>query len=425
MRYKKLVKNIVTSMVAVTLVSGFTSVQASNSSTNHEVLATSSGISGLSGLKTLTEVDAENEANGTSDVVIASSSSAKKNVDPTTVKTTVAKENVVVTDAEVKADFRYGLTPAQQKKNSEGSLYTNYRNNCLEMRIKLEKMFDTQVTKSGGTGKLYYGYFAGSTSTETYNGYVTYARAFVNSQFSKDIETNKVALAKLAADTFADIDGTESYAHLIPTAVYYGLIDTETVTAEKAAKSNGKYKEGDILTYAKSNLTYSKLSKIIAGYDGYAKNVQSGKLLNTDYKYMGNLDVPYADEEVLNLQVVNKNVTRGEVVDSIMRTSYLLKYRSVGAKIRASKSTGGKISDFTKWAKELDEMASLTTLRAHYMNCIANPSNGVPGSIGVSMLGAEDAGINVRDSKGASNWYKVITLGDAIELFNQAARIDE
>ena len=87
---------------------------------------------------------------------------------------------VTVTDDEVKADFRYSLTDAQQK-NDNGRYVTCLENSALKMRIQLEKAFGTTVTKNGGQGRLYNVYFAGSTMyNRKIKGFITYARAFVN-----------------------------------------------------------------------------------------------------------------------------------------------------------------------------------------------------------------------------------------------------
>ncbi|MEE1071559.1 MAG: hypothetical protein U0L26_04070, partial [Cellulosilyticum sp.] len=63
--------------------------------------------------------------------------------------------------------------------------------------------------------------------------------------------------------------------------------------------------------------------------------------------------------------------------------------------------------------------------RAQYMNCIANPSKGVPIIMGYSLVGAKKAGISITDSKGNTNWNKPISLGESLKLFYQAARVDE
>ena len=279
----------------------------------------------LDSIEPFTEEEKEAMENGTyEEEVIVSSSSAKKEINPATIKATTIKEVPQVTDEEVKADFRYSLTSAQQKKNDFGHVYTNYMNNALKMRIQLEKMFDTKVDANGGLGKLYYAYFAGNTNMDKRSSHINYARAFVNSQFSKDLENNKELLAKLAGETFADIDGTESYAYLIPTSVYYGLIDVETVTKEKAASSNGKYKEGDLLCHAKDNVTYAKLSKLTEGYDGFKRHATSGKLAGTEYAHMDNLKVCSVDTSIMTKEMANKNVVKGELIEQLMKQSYLI-----------------------------------------------------------------------------------------------------
>ena len=59
------------------------------------------------------------------------------------------------------------------------------------------------------------------------------------------------------------------------------------------------------------------------------------------------------------------------------------------------------------------------------MNCIANPSKGVPSPMGYALVGAKKAGISITDSKGNTNWNKPISLGESLKLFYQAARVDE
>ena len=375
----------------------------------------------LENLKPLTEEEKQSLEDGTVEVIV-SSSSAKKEINPTTIKATTIKEVPQVTDEEVKADFRYSLTSAQQKKTN-GYLNTNYMNNALKMRIQLEKMFDTKVDASGGLGKLYYYYFAGSTGTDKLDGYIPYARAFVHSQFSKDLENNKELLAKLAGETFADIDGTESYAYLIPTSVYYGLIDVETVTKEKAASSKGKYKEGDLLCHAKDNVTYAKLSKLTEGYDGYKCHATSGKLAGTEYAHMDNLTVCSVDTSILTKEIANKNVVKGELIEQLMRQSYLIQYiaRYEDDNIQALAKTFKDTSKFI----EPSGIGTAAQNRALYMNCIANPSKGVPIVMGYSLVGAKKAGINITDSKGNTNWNKPISLGESLKLFYQAAKVDE
>ena len=380
----------------------------------------------LENLKPLTEEEKQSVEDGSyKEDVIVSSSSAKSKIDPTKIKATTIKEVPQVTEAEVKADFRYSLTSAQQKKNDSGHVYTNYMNNALKMRIQLEKMFDTKVDARGGQGKLYYAYFAGSTNTDKRSSHINYARAFVNSQFSKDLENNKAMLAKLAAETFADIDGTESYAYLIPTSVYYGLIDVQEVTAEQAAKSGGKYKAGDLLTYAKTNVTYAKLSKLIEGYDGNKQNLQQGKLVGTEYSYMGNIHLTSLAEELMTKEVVGKSVVKGELVEAIMNTSYLTRYVSSAYDDFDTGKYKGVYKDFTKWAKMGDGDYTVSQERAFYTNCIANPSKGVPSTIAYSLIAANKAGINLKDAQGNSNWNKPISLGESLKLFYQAAKVDE
>ena len=355
--------------------------------------------------------------------VIVSSSSAKKTIDPKTIKATTIKEVPQVTDAEVKADFRYGLTSAQQKKNDSGHVYTNYMNNALKMRVQLEKMFDTKVDSSGGQGKLYYAYFAGSTNTDKRSSHINYARAFVNSQFSKDLENNKTLLAKLAAETFADIDGTESYAYLIPTSVYYGLIDVETVTKDKAASSNGKYKEGDLLCHAKDNVTYAKLSKLTEGYDGFKRSATSGKLAGTEYAYAGNLSLTSAADAAMTKESILKDVVKGELIEELMSQSYLIQYTAM--------YEGDNLDQMAKTFKDTNKFIYLKDTntcaqnRAQYMNCIANPSKGVPIVMGYSLVGAQKIGLSIKDAQGNTNWNKPISLGESLKLFYQAAKIDE
>ena len=377
----------------------------------------------LDSIEPFTEEEKEAMENGTyEEEVIVSSSSAKKEINPTTIKATTIKEVPQVTDEEVKADFRYSLTSAQQKKTN-GYLNTNYMNNALKMRIQLEKMFDTKVDANGGLGKLYYYYFAGSTGTDKSTGCTTYARAFVHSQFSKDLENNKELLAKLAGETFADIDGTESYAYLIPTSVYYGLIDVETVTKEKAASSNGKYKEGDLLCHAKDNVTYAKLSKLTEGYDGFKRHATSGKLAGTEYAHMDNLTVCSVDTSIMTKEIANKNVVKGELIEQLMRQSYLIQYtaRYENDNIQALAKTFKDTSKFI----EPSGIGTAAQWRALYMNCIANPSKGVPSPMGFALVGAKKAGISITDSKGNTNWNKPISLGESLKLFYQAARVDE
>ena len=284
-------------------------------------------------------------------------------------------------------------------------------------------MFDTKVDANGGLGKLYYAYFAGNTNMDKRSSHINYARAFVNSQFSKDLENNKELLAKLAGETFADIDGTESYAYLIPTSVYYGLIDVETVTKEKAASSKGKYKEGDLLSHVKDNVTYAKLSKLTEGYDGFKRHATSGKLAGTEYAHMDNLKVCSVDTSIMTKEMANKNVVKGELIEQLMKQSYLIQYtaRYENDNIQALAKTFKDTSKFI----EPSGIGTAAQCRALYMNCIANPSKGVPFPMGYALVGAKKAGLSITDSKGNTNWSKPISLGESLKLFYQAARVDE
>jgi len=40
-------------------------------------------------------------------------------------------------------------------------------------------------------------------------------------------------------------------------------------------------------------------------------------------------------------------------------------------------------------------------------------------------MGANKAGMTIKDANGNSNWYKQISVGDAISLMQQAASLDE
>lgn len=325
---------------------------------------------------------------------------------------------VSVTDAEVKADFRYSLTDAQQK-TQEGYYRTYLDNSALKMRIQLEKAFGTKVTKDGGQGRLYDVYFAGSTKyNQTEKGFITFARAFVNSQFSTDLKDNKDVLAKIAAENFADVDGTESYAYLIPTAVYYRIITPRKAT--DAEVKAGKYKAGDLIVGVKDKITYAKLSKMIAGYDGYRCNATTGKLVGTGYEYMGNLESYGLGQDIMTKEVANKQIVKGELVENLMKQSYLVHF---GAKDGLGKKTG--LFNDIKKVKVLDLEQSSTQLRSAYQNAIANPSTGVPDTINRRMVAAQEAGINLKDANGNSNWYKTLTVGDALSIFTDAARVDE
>ncbi len=378
----------------------------------------------LENVKPLTEEQKKSVEDGSyQEEVIVSSESAKSEIDPAKIKATKITEVPKVTDEELKADFRYTITPAQQKKNDDGDVYTNLMNNALKMRIQLEKMFNTKVSASGGQGKLYYVYFAGTTSTDRLNGRLNYSRAFVNSQFSNDLKNNKDALAKLAAETFADIDGTEPYAYQIPTAVYYGLIDVETVSAEKALASKGKYKEGDLLCHANDNLTYAKMSKLTAGYDGRKRTITYGKLTGTEYAYLGNITLMGADTSIITKEMAMKEVVKGEFIEQLMNQSYLIRYTAMNEGDNLAK-LAKTFKDTSKFL-EFNQSNTCVQDRAFYMNCVANPSKGVPVSTGYALVGANKIGLSIKDSKGNSNWYKKITVGEAISLMQQAASVDE
>ena len=67
----------------------------------------------LENVKPLTEEQKQSIEDGSyKENVIVSSSSAKKEINPATIKATTIKEVPQVTDEEVKADFRYSLTSA-------------------------------------------------------------------------------------------------------------------------------------------------------------------------------------------------------------------------------------------------------------------------------------------------------------------------
>ena len=368
---------------------------------------------------------AREEANGgpnSSEFSIIDNSS--DSVDVSSIKPSVVTGIPEVSDEEVKADFRYGLTK-QQQLDSDGVLATHKRNNALRMRIQLEKMFDTKVDITGGEGKLHIEYFAGRTLAGKTDIHTYFARAYVNSQHSKDLENNKSYLTQLAKQTFADIDGTESYAYLIPTSVYYGLIDVEEVTADKALKSNGKYKEGDLLCHAHDNLTYAKLSKMITGYDGSKKEADWGKLKGTEYAYMANISTSSADDATLTPALANKQVLKGELIESIMNQSYLVHFRVIteGDNWKAMAKTFKDTPRFVDYGSE-DDLNS-AKMRQVFLNLAANPSKGVPLLTGYALVGADKAGLSVKDSKGNSNWTKKVTVGEAIEYWTQAARVDE
>lgn len=360
---------------------------------------------------------------GISEFSIVSNSSDE--VDVNSIKPSVVTGVPDVSDEEVKADFRYGLDKKQQI-GSDGYIITNRANNALKMRIQLEKMFDTKVDMSGGEGRLYDHFFAGSATTgKASAGCTMFARAYVNSQHSKDLENNKVYLAQLAKQTFADIDGTESYAYLIPTSVYYGLIDVEVVNADKAAKSNGKYKEGDLLCHAHDNLTYAKLSKMTAGYDGETQEATWGKLKGTEYAYMGNIHTSSASSGVLTPALAGKEVLKGELIEQIMNQSYLVHFivMSEGDNLQAMAKTFKDTPKLVDYGSG-DDIDS-AKMRQVFLNLAANPSKGVPLMTGYALVGADKAGLNVKDSKGNSNWTKKVTVGEAIEYWTQAARVDE
>lgn len=368
---------------------------------------------------------AREEANGgpnSSEFSIIDNSS--DSVDVSSIKPSVVIGVPEVSDEEVKADFRYGLTK-QQQLDSDGVLATHKRNNALRMRIQLEKMFDTKVDITGGEGKLYIEYFAGRTLAGKTDIHTYFARAYVNSQHSKDLENNKSYLTQLAKQTFADIDGTESYAYLIPTSVYYGLIDVEEVSAEKAAKSNGKYKEGDLLCHAHDNLTYAKLSKMTAGYDGETEEATWGKLKGTEYSYMGNLHTSSASSNILTPTLASKQVLKGELIEQIMGQSYLVHFRVIteGDNWQAMAKTFKDTPRFVDYGSG-DDIGPVET-RQVFLNLAANPSKGVPLLTGYALVGADKAGLSVKDSKGNSNWTKKVTVGEAIEYWTQAARVDE
>ena len=368
---------------------------------------------------------AEEEANGgseSSEFSILDNSTDE--VDVNSIKPSVVTGVPEVSDEEVKADFRYGLDKKQQV-NSDGDIITSRANNALKMRIQLEKMFDTKVDMSGGEGKLYNMFFAGGASEYKISGHIMFARAYVNSQHSKDLENNKVYLAQLAKQTFADIDGTESYAYLIPTSVYYGLIDVEVVNGDKAAKSNGKYKEGDLLCHAHDNLTYAKLSKMTAGYDGETQEATWGKLKGTEYAYMGNIHTSSASSGVLTPALAGKEVLKGELIEQVMNQSYLVHFTTM--------SEGDNLQAMAKTFKDTPKLVDYGSgddidsakMRQVFLNLAANPSKGVPLFTGYALVGADKAGLTVKDSKGNSNWTKKVTVGEAIEYWTQAARVDE
>ena len=75
---------------------------------------------------------------------------------------------------------------------------------------------------------------------------------------STDLKDSKDVLAKIAAENFADVNGDERYAYLIPTKAYYRLI-TPRKAAEAEVKA-GKYKDGDLILGVKDNITYAKLN---------------------------------------------------------------------------------------------------------------------------------------------------------------------
>ena len=368
---------------------------------------------------------AEEEANGgseSSEFSILDNSTDE--VDVNSIKPSVVTGVPDVSDEEVKADFRYGLDKKQQL-DSDGVIATHKRNNALKMRIQLEKMFDTKVDMSGGEGKLYIDYFAGRTLDGKRDMHIYFARAYVNSQHSKDLENNKVYLAQLAKQTFADIDGTESYAYLIPTSVYYGLIDVEVVNGDKAAKSNGKYKEGDLLCHAHDNLTYAKLSKMTAGYDGETQEATWGKLKGTEYAYMGNIHTSSASSGVLTPALAGKEVLKGELIEQVMNQSYLVHFTTMseGDNLQAMAKTFEDTPKLVDYGSG-DDIDS-AKMRQAFLNLAANPSKGVPLMTGYALVGADKAGLTVKDSKGNSNWTKKVTVGEAIEYWTQAARVDE
>lgn len=316
-------------------------------------------------------------------------------------------------ESNINFDFR------EYEKINHSPVQVYRKTNFMEMRRKVETLFDSYVDSNGGYGPLYTNQFDKggviidkATNTPTFAGFMGTVKS---QEYMAKPNMNK-ELAEIAKLSFSDVKGTEWYAHLIPLNVYFGTVNGYT---------DGTFKGGNSVSRAEfvSMLCNSK-NKAYPIKQSYANDYGNVWYVSA----LGELENNILTPEHLNKTTIMEGITRGECAVILAKTLLPTEYAKIYSGVDNGTITDYLFADITGTSTTLEEdyiqkqIGSTTQFYGAYLNK-CKIKNKPPKDIFAALYVLKDMGIFSGDSDGNSNWTQTITRAETLSLITKAEQV--
>lgn len=300
--------------------------------------------------------------------------------------------DIIVSDSE--SDTVYVSTVAE-----DAELYR--QDNKPILRNELEKVYGVIRTSTGKKVGLLYKDSEGNDNLSP-----SYMEALGNPDMVDKTKNKQVELKELANETFSDVSSDDWFATYIPLASYYNVLNGYT---------DGTFR-------GNNNITASEVSKVLAvALDGTTTDRTNIELPGVGSQWFSGFYntvdkiFPYSASSDVNLNYMNKSMTRGEIALALANVLDNGKGELKAYIVKAeSGNVGGYFKDLTA---ENVKVSDKTLPNEQWLMSM----NVIPGRFAGAIMYLKDKGIMLGDPEGNCNALSGVTRAECIALVERVA----
>lgn len=300
--------------------------------------------------------------------------------------------DVIISDSE--SDTVYVSTVSE-----DAELYR--QDNKPILRNELEKVYGVIRTSTGKKVGLLYKDSEGNDNLSP-----SYMEALGNPDMVDKTKNKQVELKELANETFSDVSSDDWFATYIPLASYYNVLNGYT---------DGTFR-------GNNNITASEVSKVLAvALDGTTTDRTNIELPGVGSQWFSSFYntvdkiFPYSASSDVNLNYMNKSMTRGEIALALANVLDNGKGELKAYIVKAeSGNVGGYFKDLTA---ENVKVSDKTLPNEQWLMSM----NVIPGRFAGAIMYLKDKGIMLGDPEGNCNALSGVTRAECIALVERVA----